>query len=61
MNISIQFLKGYQILMVDNTPQSVYPPPQGGYWKHMIPDIPNFSPKSVLVLGVGGGTVRAWF
>lgn len=41
-------------LKVDGVVQSVYPPPNWGYWKHMVPD---FEPKKVLMLGVGGGTI----
>ena len=40
--------------MADDVPHSVYPPPPGGYWKHMVPDK---EPKKVLILGIGGGTI----
>lgn len=40
-------------LVVDGVVQSVLPPPDWGYWKHMVPDT---EPKNVLMLGVGLGT-----
>ena len=53
--VGIVKIDNYQILMVQNVPQSAYPPPEWGYWKHMIPE--NFTGKEVLVLGVGAGTI----
>ena len=41
-------------LMVDDFPQSAYPPPKGGYWEMMIP---TKVPKTALILGAGGGTI----
>ena len=43
------------ILLVGGIPQSAYPPPKGGYWKHMIPE--NLRGKHVLMLGTAGGTI----
>jgi len=58
MNITIRSHNSYTGLIVDNVIQSVYPPPDMGYWQHMIPDsIPNFNPENALLLGVGGGTI----
>ena len=53
-NIVVETVDSHTFLLVDGIPQSVYPPPEGGYWKYMMPD---FEPKSVLMLGVGGGTI----
>ena len=55
MNISRAHIEGTDILMVDGIPQSTYPPSEGGYWKHMIPD--DFSGQDVLLLGIGAGTI----
>lgn len=41
-------------LSVDGLPQSSWPPPKDGYWQMMIPDK---KPDTVLLLGVGGGTI----
>ena len=55
MKISKARIGKTDVLMVDGVPQSTYPPTEGGYWQHMIPD--DFSGHSVLMLGVGGGTI----
>lgn len=41
-------------MVLDNVPISISPPPLSGYWNECLPD---FEPKSVLILGLGGGTV----
>lgn len=51
--ITIQKDKDTNILLVDQFPQSAYPP-HGGYYQYLIPDK---DPKTALVLGVGGATV----
>lgn len=53
-NIEIKSLNNSQVLTMDGVVQSVYPSPDWGYWKHMMPD---FEPKNVLMLGVGAGTI----
>jgi spermidine synthase len=54
MKPTIVTLEGHKIMIVDNVPISVSPPPLSGYWNEMVPD---FEPKNVLILGLGGGTV----
>ena len=54
MKPSIVHLEGHKILVLDNVPLSIYPPPISGYWCEMVPDT---EPKKVLILGLGGGTV----
>ena len=44
-----------EILLADGVPQSSYPPSDGGYWKHMVPD--DFKGTYALILGLGGGTI----
>lgn len=48
-------IDGTEVFLVDGVPQSTYPPSEGGYWRHMIPQ--DFSGKKVLLLGVGAGTI----
>ena len=48
-------IDGTEVFLVDGVPQSTYPPSEGGYWKHMIPE--DFKGKKVLLLGVGAGTI----
>ena len=55
MKISKANVDGTKVLLVDEVPQSTYPPSEGGYWKHMIPQ--DFSGQEVLLLGVGAGTI----
>jgi len=43
-------------LVVDGVIQSILPPPDWGYWKHMVPEV---EPKRVLMLGVGLGTTAS--
>src|SRR3990167_5752072 len=52
--LRIEQLDNYSFLMADDIPHSVFPPPEGGYWKHMISDK---EPKKILILGLGGGTI----
>ena len=47
-------LQGHKILLGGNAPMSIDPPPLAGYWNEMIPEV---EPKTVLILGLGGGTV----
>ena len=55
MNISQALIGDNKVLLVDSVPQSIYPPTDGGYWKHMVPE--GFTGKKVLLLGVGAGTI----
>ena len=55
MKIEKAQIEDKTLLLVDGVPQSVYPPTDGGYWKHMVPD--TLSGNEVLVLGLGGGTI----
>jgi len=52
--ITIHDTKEGKTLAVNGMPQSSYPPPLNGYWKMMIP---NKKLETVLMLGVGAGTV----
>ena len=54
MKPQIVELEGHKIMVLDNVPLSVYPPPLSGYWCEMVPET---EPKDVLILGLGGGTV----
>ena len=53
MKIRKENIDNIEVLLVDDIPQSVYPP-QGGYWQHMIPE---GKIDSALILGVAGGTI----
>ena len=55
MNIAKAHIGNSDILLVEGVPQSIYPPSEGGYWKHMVPE--NFSGQTVLMLGIGAGTI----
>lgn len=55
MNIQKAKIDNINILLVDGVPQSTYPPSEGGYWRHMVPN--NFEGKTVLILGIGVGTI----
>ena len=55
MNIQKAKIENIDVLLVDNVPQSAFPPPDWGYWNHMIPD--GFAGKDILILGIGGGTI----
>ena len=52
--ITIQNLPNGKTLSVRGVPQSSWPPTKDAYWHMMIPDK---KPNTVLMLGVGGGTV----
>ena len=54
MNYQVLDQDGSKTILVDGVPQSTYPSPSGGYWKNMVP---TRKVDSVLVLGVGGGTI----
>ena len=54
MIIEKQDIDETRILIVDGIPQSTYPPSQGGYWQHMIPDE---KVNLALILGLGAGTI----
>lgn len=55
MDIQKAKIENTELLLVDGVPQSAFPPPDWGYWKHMVPE--NFVGKTVLILGIGGGTI----
>lgn len=50
----IQKLNGYKFYMVDDTIQSVFPPPKKGVWPALMP---KKAVKNALILGLGAGTV----
>lgn len=52
--ITIHNLPTGKTLSVNGLPQSSWPPEKTGYWKMMIPDK---KPETVLMLGVGAGTI----
>ena len=54
MKPQIVTLEGHKVMVLDNVPLSISPPPISGYWNELVPD---FEPKDVLILGLGGGTV----
>lgn len=54
MKPRIEKINQYKVLLCGNVPQSIYPLPEGGYWLEMVPEK---EPKSVLILGFGGGTI----
>ena len=54
MKITKTKVDNRNILLVDDIPQSVFPPSEGGYWQHMIPEE---KIESALILGVAGGTI----
>lgn len=55
MKLEKAHIGNVDVLLVDGILQSINPPSEGGYWHHMIPD--DFKGKTVLILGVGGGTI----
>lgn len=52
--ITIHDVNNQKTLSVNGLPQSSWPPSKDNYWHMMIPDK---KPNTVLMLGVGGGTV----
>ena len=56
MKPSIIHLEGHKVMVLDNVPISISPPPISGYWNEMVPET---EPKKVLILGLGGGTVAS--
>lgn len=54
MNPQVIELQGHKVLVMGNAPMSIDPPPMSGYWNELVPD---FEVKSVLILGLAGGTV----
>ena len=57
MKISKANVDGTKVLLVDDVVKSVYPPSEGGYWKHMVPQGLERKELEVLLLGVGAGTI----
>lgn len=55
MNIQKATIEDTNVLLIDGVPQSTYPPTEGGYWRHMIPQ--DFIGQDVLLLGIGAGTI----
>ena len=52
--ITVHNLPSGKTLAVNGVPQSSWPPQKGTYWEMMIPDK---RPETVLMLGVGAGTL----
>lgn len=52
--ITIHDIPEGKTLAVNGVPQSSWPPTKGGYWEMMMPDK---KPDTVLMLGVGAGTM----